>query len=377
MRWRYVAALAALAGWPAAGQTMVDLRTQSKNVDFSGANATKPFKSGTVLPATCGIGEGFFKTNAPAGSNLYLCTATNSWTLQSGVTTMSGDVDGPPNANTVNQIQGRVVSAAAPSNGQSLAWSNTTNSWSPQTIAGTPGPPGPQGPTGPNGSAGPAGPAGTTGPQGSTGANGAAGPQGPAGPAGTNGAIARVQNAGTNLPVEAALNFTGGGCVDDAANGRTSCTGGGGISGVSIATNGTTQGTQSTLNFIGGNGIVQSCVNNTGASRVDCTPSLNSAVALTISTAQSGAPVYCRSTNGNTTYTCSLSAAHALSAYSSGMVLLLNVDTTCSTSCSLNIDSVGNVSIKKIDGATDPGGALIANQPQWVAYNGTVFLLMR
>ena len=64
------------------GQTQVDLRTQSKSVDFSGANATKPFKSGTLLPSTCGAGEMFFKTDAPPGANLYGCSALNSWTLQ-------------------------------------------------------------------------------------------------------------------------------------------------------------------------------------------------------------------------------------------------------------------------------------------------------
>jgi hypothetical protein len=238
------------------------------------------------------------------------------------------------------------------------------------------------GATGAQGAAGPQGPtgsAGATGAQGQTGATGAqgpAGPQGPTGPAGANGAIARVQNAGANLPVEAALNFTGGGCTDDAANGRTNCNGAG-ISGLNIATNGTTQGTQPTLNFISGTGLVQTCVNNSGANRVDCTPSLNSAVALTIATAQSGAPIYCRSSNGSTAYTCSLSTARTLTAYTSGMVVLLSVDSTCSASCSLNIDGVGLVSVKKIDGTTDPGGTLVANQPQWVAYNGAVFLLMR
>src|SRR5438132_12299383 len=65
-------------------QTQVDLRTQSKSVDFSAATATKPFKSGTVLPATCAVGEMFYKSDAPSGSNLYGCTALNSWTLQGG-----------------------------------------------------------------------------------------------------------------------------------------------------------------------------------------------------------------------------------------------------------------------------------------------------
>src|SRR6202158_3914052 len=66
------------------GQTMVDLRTQSKSVDFSLANATKPFKSGTVFPSICSVGEMFYKTDAPAGSNLYACTSLNAWTLQGG-----------------------------------------------------------------------------------------------------------------------------------------------------------------------------------------------------------------------------------------------------------------------------------------------------
>ena len=106
----------------AQGQTLVDLRTQSKSVDFSAANTTKPFKAGTALPATCGVGEAFFQTNAAAGLNLYGCTAVNSWTLLSaGI--LAGDVTGTPGASTVVQIQGRAVSATAPSSGQSLAWS--------------------------------------------------------------------------------------------------------------------------------------------------------------------------------------------------------------------------------------------------------------
>ena len=61
------------------GQTQVDLATQSKNVDFSGAISTKPAKAGTVIPTSCSVGEAFFKTNAAAGQNLYGCTSTNTW----------------------------------------------------------------------------------------------------------------------------------------------------------------------------------------------------------------------------------------------------------------------------------------------------------
>ena len=41
------------AGIRLAAQTQVDLRTQSKGVDFTAAQSTKPFKSGGALPATC------------------------------------------------------------------------------------------------------------------------------------------------------------------------------------------------------------------------------------------------------------------------------------------------------------------------------------
>jgi hypothetical protein len=75
-----LAVVFALAGGPLTAQTMVDLRTQSKDVDFSAAPATKPAKAGVALPAMCAVDEFFFKTNAVPGGNLYLCTATNTWT---------------------------------------------------------------------------------------------------------------------------------------------------------------------------------------------------------------------------------------------------------------------------------------------------------
>ncbi len=91
IRTRYcVAFLAYLLAGTVAGhtQTSVDLRTQSKSVDFSAASATRPFKAGSVLPSTCSVGEAFFKSDAPAGKNLYGCVATDTWALLSG----SGDV---------------------------------------------------------------------------------------------------------------------------------------------------------------------------------------------------------------------------------------------------------------------------------------------
>src|SRR5512140_2731253 len=65
------------------GQTSVGLRTQSKDVDFRAAAATAPFKTGTILPSTCQIGEAFFKTDVAVGQNLYGCVAVNTWAVQS------------------------------------------------------------------------------------------------------------------------------------------------------------------------------------------------------------------------------------------------------------------------------------------------------
>lgn len=62
-------------------QTKVDLGKQvrSQTVDFSAAGSTKPVKSGTVLPGTCGLGEMFFRIDAIPGENLYLCASANTW----------------------------------------------------------------------------------------------------------------------------------------------------------------------------------------------------------------------------------------------------------------------------------------------------------
>ncbi|MGC2659547.1 MAG: hypothetical protein WA324_16440, partial [Bryobacteraceae bacterium] len=72
--------LFSLAGH-AFGQTMVDLRTQSKNVNFSAQPSTLPAAVGTALPISCQTGQLFFNSAAAAGANLFGCTATNTWTL--------------------------------------------------------------------------------------------------------------------------------------------------------------------------------------------------------------------------------------------------------------------------------------------------------
>lgn len=132
-------------------------------------------------------------------------------------------------------------------------------------------------------------------------------------------------------------------------------------------------GAESTLNLIPGNGIMHACVHIPGK-RVDCTPSFNTAVIATHDTVHANEN-YCYSANGTTAYTCSL-PNKPLTAYRAGMTFVLSVDAPCIANCSLNIDKVGLVSIKKTDGATDPGGALAGGEPQSVFYDGKVFRLM-
>src|SRR5580658_3390203 len=67
------------------GQTLVNGgRVQIGPWDASGATYTLPAKRGTTsqLPTTCTLGAEYFATDATAGQNKYLCTATNVWTQQ-------------------------------------------------------------------------------------------------------------------------------------------------------------------------------------------------------------------------------------------------------------------------------------------------------
>jgi hypothetical protein len=134
-------------------------------------------------------------------------------------------------------------------------------------------------------------------------------------------------------------------------------------------------GTRGALNLESGNGILQNCRDEGAANnRITCVPSYNSALISTHDSVHNNEN-YCFSTNGTTQYTCRM-PYKAVTAYQTGMAFVLFVDATCSAFCSLNIDSVGPVNIKKSDGSIDPGGALVAGEPQWVFYDGKVFRLM-
>ena len=79
-------------------------------------DASGPFSPphGDTLPASCIIGEVFFKTNEIAGQNWYGCTATSSWTqLGGGATAASGDVCNPGRGVFIPSVGGAICAAGS------------------------------------------------------------------------------------------------------------------------------------------------------------------------------------------------------------------------------------------------------------------------
>jgi len=92
--WKAAALLAAgvSGAITGAGQTKVDLASQSKNVDFSQASSVRPFPTGAILPATCSVGQMFFLTGSSVA--VQECVALNTWTpVQSSSGNASLDVE--------------------------------------------------------------------------------------------------------------------------------------------------------------------------------------------------------------------------------------------------------------------------------------------
>jgi hypothetical protein len=63
------------------GNPMVGL---ASTINLSAKTSVIPFPVGTAPPGTCSIGQYFFDSNETGGRNTYACTATDTWTLQSG-----------------------------------------------------------------------------------------------------------------------------------------------------------------------------------------------------------------------------------------------------------------------------------------------------
>src|SRR5579871_3968564 len=114
----------------AVAQTSVDLRTQSKSVDFSSAPLTKPARVGSSLPATCSAGEAFFNSSAPAGFNLNICVATNVWLPVGGdaESIMTSILSALPSTCNVGDVR-FTTDATVSGGGFFTYWCTAANTW--------------------------------------------------------------------------------------------------------------------------------------------------------------------------------------------------------------------------------------------------------
>jgi hypothetical protein len=166
----FVIALILLAPGAAYGQvaTTINLGTQARNPDFSSLPVTRPLTVGGSLPASCVVGQLFFNSSVPAGTNVFGCTATNTWSdigvatlglplsLANGGTgtptpgliagsnttitgtwpnqTVSSTGSGSGSTGNAVTIQGSAVLTTPPANNQTLLYQSSNSSYVPTTI---------------------------------------------------------------------------------------------------------------------------------------------------------------------------------------------------------------------------------------------------
>jgi hypothetical protein len=410
-----VGVLAWFAAIHVAAQTRVDLRTQSKSVDFSGAASTKPSQTGAILPLTCAIGQTFLNTAAQPGQNWYICTAANTWSVQganglanyalpfTSATTVT--VPGSTHQLGTAKLFVDVYDTATPAvlvepdevQINPTTYDVTVSFASPQSgtlVLSAAG--------GGGGSASP-----VTSVFGRIGAVGAQAGDYTAAEV-TNAAQTNASNAFTAGTQDfSAAAHTLPAKVGLSANKPVSCTTGE----MYFATDATAgqnwyyctapntwtpqaaEAGGSGLADPGSNGmVVRSGTNSTTARILTAGPgitvlngdggdgnptiSLNTAVGLTNASAQANKPWFCNSTTGNTTYVCSLSAAAPLTAYTTGLCVDLMVDTSNTGAATVNIDGLGAKPIKIADGVTDPApNQIVAGREIRVCYDGNSFRL--
>ena len=110
--------------------------------DFSGT-ATAPTVKGINGTALSGLATGILKNTTSTGVPS-IAVAADFPTLNQNTTgsaasftgSLAGDVTGTQGATTVGKLQGRAVSATAPTNGQVLKYNTTNSAWEPAAEAG-------------------------------------------------------------------------------------------------------------------------------------------------------------------------------------------------------------------------------------------------
>ena len=135
------------------------------------------------------------------------------------------------------------------------------------------------------------------------------------------------------------------------------------------------------INFASSQGILQMATDNPSLQRVDITPATNSTYVPTFDQLHAN-PNFCDATGSTVgagpvalAYACSLLPS-PLVGYARGSAFLLAVDTTCATTCTINIGTLGPITLYQADGVTPPSGLLIAGQAQWIWFDGTIFRLV-
>lgn len=122
-----------------------------------------------------------------------------------------------------------------------------------------------------------------------------------------------------------------------------------------------------------GSGTVSA--NNIGAGISLCSGLLCTSTAIPTHTTIQNNEVFLNSTTGNTSYAGSLSP-QALAALQAGQVFTLVTDTSSATTATVNINSLGSTTLTLSDGSTAIGTAIVAGQPNWIYYDGSVFRLI-
>jgi len=89
---------------------------------------------GTSLPSTCQIGQLFFKTDVTAGSNIYGCTAANTWTVSSFNSSTFPTLTGTPAAGDLSYWTGASTQALLTPNGSLLLGGSSS---APTNYAGS------------------------------------------------------------------------------------------------------------------------------------------------------------------------------------------------------------------------------------------------
>lgn len=147
---------------------------------------------------------------------------------------------------------------------------------------------------------------------------------------------------------------------------------------INVLLNGKLIGSTPILNFepnsSAPSGVLGSCAPNPTLGSIDCGFNINSVLTATLDQVHAN-QLFCDSTNGTTQYTCTM-PSKALLAYARGNAFLLAVDTTCTTGCSVNVDSLGALNLYQSDGMNTASGTPVAGGAAWVWYDGKLLRLM-